>query len=208
MVSKLTRSLFHNIRTILFCSHLLLTQSLAVFSSLCLFFFSSFLGPYLQHMEVPRQRVKLELQLLAYATAIAMQDPSCICDLPAACSNSGSLNHWSRPGIKCTSSWIIVEFIVVEPQWELPSLHLFCSPSEECTYVLLSNQREATRWDSHLSCRLVGKPVWGLNRRSQEAPGSCHQPCAVCKEPLAAGHLLHTSWNTEEGRENGADIGQ
>ena len=36
------------------------------------FFF--FLGPYLQHMKVPRLGVKLEWQLLAYTTAIAMLD--------------------------------------------------------------------------------------------------------------------------------------
>ena len=32
-------------------------------------------------MEVPRLGVKLELQLAAYTTAIAMQDPSLVCDL-------------------------------------------------------------------------------------------------------------------------------
>ena len=32
-------------------------------------------------MDIPRLGVELELQLLAYATATAMQDPSCICDL-------------------------------------------------------------------------------------------------------------------------------
>ena len=40
-----------------------------------------FLGPYLQHMEVPRLVVKSELQLPAYATATAMQNPSHVCDL-------------------------------------------------------------------------------------------------------------------------------
>ena len=35
------------------------------------FFF--FLGPHLWHMEVPRLREELELQLLGYATATAMQ---------------------------------------------------------------------------------------------------------------------------------------
>ena len=33
-------------------------------------------------MEVPRLEVKLELQLLAYTTATAMQDLCCFCDLP------------------------------------------------------------------------------------------------------------------------------
>ena len=43
------------------------------------FFFVCFLGPHWQHMEVPRLGV--ELQLLAYATATAMPDPICICNL-------------------------------------------------------------------------------------------------------------------------------
>ena len=45
------------------------------------FFFSVFLGPHLQHMEVPRIGVESELQLLAYTTATAMADPSRICNL-------------------------------------------------------------------------------------------------------------------------------
>ena len=45
------------------------------------FFFLSFLGPHLQHMEVPRLGVQLELQLPATATATETQDPSCICNL-------------------------------------------------------------------------------------------------------------------------------
>ena len=40
-----------------------------------------FLGPYPQHMEVPRLRVKLELQLPAYTRATTTRDPNHICDL-------------------------------------------------------------------------------------------------------------------------------
>ena len=40
-----------------------------------------FLRPHLWHMEVPRLGVELELQLPAYTTAIAMPDPSQVCDL-------------------------------------------------------------------------------------------------------------------------------
>ena len=40
-----------------------------------------FLWLYPQHMEVPRPGVQSELQWPAYATATAMQDPSCFCDL-------------------------------------------------------------------------------------------------------------------------------
>ena len=40
-----------------------------------------FLGLHLWHMEVSELGVKLELQLLTYATATAMPDMSCICSL-------------------------------------------------------------------------------------------------------------------------------
>ena len=40
-----------------------------------------FLGPHPWYMEVPRLGVESELQLLAYTTAIATQDPSRVCDL-------------------------------------------------------------------------------------------------------------------------------
>ena len=60
------------------------------------FFFFFFLGPYLLHMEVARLGVKSELQLPAYTTATATPD---------------ALTHWARPGIKCTSSWILVGFL-------------------------------------------------------------------------------------------------
>ena len=36
---------------------------------------------YLQHMEVPRLGFQLELQLLAYTTATATWDLSCVCNL-------------------------------------------------------------------------------------------------------------------------------
>ena len=45
-----------------------------------LFFF--FKGPHLRHMEVPELGVILELKLLAYTTATAMQHLNCICNLP------------------------------------------------------------------------------------------------------------------------------
>ena len=36
--------------------------------------------------------------------------------------NTRSLTHWARPGIKPTSSWILVGFVTTEARWEL----LFC----------------------------------------------------------------------------------
>ena len=49
------------------------------FASVLYVFIFCFLGP-LQHMEVPRRGVELELPLPAYATATATRDLSCVWD--------------------------------------------------------------------------------------------------------------------------------
>ena len=61
-------------------------------------------------MEVPWLQVKLELQLPVYATATAMPDLSHICDLCRSLWQHWILNPL-RPGIKSTSSWILVGFL-------------------------------------------------------------------------------------------------
>ena len=73
-----------------------------IFSSILIFFFS---GLHLWHMKGLRLGVKLELQLLAYTTATAMQDPSHI---------SRSLTHWARPG---TESWVLLDTSWVHYLW-------------------------------------------------------------------------------------------
>ena len=45
------------------------------------YFIFCFLGPHVQHMEVPRLGLELELQLLASTTATATPVPSCSCGL-------------------------------------------------------------------------------------------------------------------------------
>ena len=67
-------------------------QELQCFS--CLSFVSS--GLHLWHMEVPRLGVELELLLLAYPTATAMPDPSCVCDLHHSSWQHRILNPLSR----------------------------------------------------------------------------------------------------------------
>ena len=52
-----------------------------IFLFFSFFFPSFFLGPYIQCMAVSRLGVESELQLLAYTTATATWDPSCICNL-------------------------------------------------------------------------------------------------------------------------------
>ena len=51
------------------------------FIFICLFIYFCWLGPHLQHMEVPRLGVEWELQLPATATATAMPEPSRVCGL-------------------------------------------------------------------------------------------------------------------------------
>ena len=67
-------------------------------------------------------------------------------------SNTGSLTHWLRPGIKPASSWVLVRFITTELQWELLTSFFFFNyswftmlcqfllynkwPSYTCTYIL------------------------------------------------------------------------
>ena len=58
--------------------------------------FFCFLGLHPQHMEVPRLGVQLELQLLAYSTAIAMQDLSRVCDLHHSSQQCRILNSLSK----------------------------------------------------------------------------------------------------------------
>ena len=70
----------NNIFTLVFLLAVrLMDKSLSL--SLFLFLFFFFLGPHLQHMEVPRLGAKSELQLPAYTTTTATQDPSHIFDL-------------------------------------------------------------------------------------------------------------------------------
>ena len=74
-----------------------------------------FLGPHLRHIEVPGLRVKVELQLWAYATATAMPDLRCICSLHQSSLQCQILNYWAGIGIKPMSSRILVGFVSTEP---------------------------------------------------------------------------------------------
>ena len=75
-----------------------------------LFSFFIFLGSHLWHMEVPRLGVKLELQLPAYTTAMAMWDLSCDCNLQHSsrqCRIFNPLSEAKNPtGIPMDTSWV------------------------------------------------------------------------------------------------------
>ena len=83
------------------------------------FFFLVFSGPHLRHIEVPRPGVELELQLLAYTTATAKQDPSSVYDLHHSSQQCQILNLLNEAGIKPASSWMPVRFVFAELRWEL-----------------------------------------------------------------------------------------
>ena len=87
-----------------------------------IFFFFVFLGLHPQHMEVPRQGVKSDLWLPAYATAQQLGMGATSATYTTAHGNTGSLTHWARPR---TSSWILAGFITTEPQGNSQNLFFF-----------------------------------------------------------------------------------
>ena len=78
------------------------------------FFFFFFLGLHLQHMEVPKQGVKLELQLPAYTTATALtatQGPRSICDLSCSLQQCRIPHPLIRLGIETASTWTLCQVL-------------------------------------------------------------------------------------------------
>ena len=69
-------------------------------------------------MEVPRLGVKSELQLLAYATASAMQDPSGVCDLHHSSWQRQIPDPLNEARNQTRILWILVRFVSTVPQWE------------------------------------------------------------------------------------------
>ena len=80
------------------------------------FFLFFFLALHPQHMQVPRLGVELEPWLPACTTATTMQDLSHICDLCPSSQQHQILNPLGGPGIKPTTSWILVRLFTTKPQ--------------------------------------------------------------------------------------------
>ena len=104
--------------------------TIKLFFGFCFGLVFCILEPHGWHMEVPRRGLKLELQLLAYTTATATWDLSCICNLHCSPWQHQILNPLGRPGIEPAYSWILIGFVTAEPQQELPTVKfmvLYCN---------------------------------------------------------------------------------
>ena len=66
-------------------------------------------------------------------------------------SNTGSLTHQVRPGIKPMSSWILVRFVSTEPQWELSGLVYIESKAQ-------SEDNPLSMWPSWTTLAQVQRP--------------------------------------------------
>ena len=119
---------------------------------ICLFV----LGLHLQHMEVLRLGLELELQLLAYPKATATQDPSCACNLHHSSWHMGSLTHWARDQIcilmdnswACfccatmgTPTWLLLMSSVLNTEQRTQGPRTFADNITEPLSVLLRNHR-------------------------------------------------------------------
>ena len=104
------------------------------------FFFFCFLGSNPRHMEVPRLGVQLELQLLPYATATAMQDPSCICNLHHSSRQCQILNLLSKArDWTCILTETMWDSLPAESQLELQNCpHFLTAPKPEQHFASLS----------------------------------------------------------------------
>ena len=105
-------------------------------------------------MEVPRLGVEVELQLLA--TATAMQDPSCVCNLHHSSLQHQIFNPLSEPGIEPETSWLLVGFISAVPQWEL--LYVYFVNGCTCGICKFPGQglNLSCSCDPHHSCSNIG----------------------------------------------------
>ena len=123
---------------------------------LLFFFFLLFLGPHPWHMEAPRLGVSSELQLPAYATATAMPDLSCICDLHHSSRQCQILNLMSEAREGPTTSWFPVGFVSAVARWELLVTCFrtsLCLRMEGSEHGSVQNwvQVHASSWESGLS---------------------------------------------------------
>ena len=101
-------------------SILLLMPSVEFCFGFFLFVCFCFLGPYPQHMEVPRLGSNWSYSCWPRPQPQQHSIRAISATYATAHSNARSPTHWMRPGMEPASSWILVGFVSVAPQWELP----------------------------------------------------------------------------------------
>ena len=121
-------------------------------SILFFFFFFFFFWPHPWHTEVPSLGVGLELQLPAYATAIATPDSSHICDLPFSSRQYQILNPLSE----ARDQTRILMDQTTEPQWELLSILYL----EGTVCLVLQRVQNNDEEMQHWPCQNFGKFTW------------------------------------------------
>ena len=108
---------------------------------LSLWFFSFysffFLGPHTWHMEIPKLGVELKLQLRPKPQPRQHWIWAASVTCAAACSHSGSLTHWVRPGIKPYPHGHYVGFLTRWATMGTPLLHLFIRYYIRCPFLVL-----------------------------------------------------------------------
>ena len=111
-------SRYYFISSLIFCSFFLhsmfFSLHMLVFFSRFFFFFFLFRAELMAYGS-SQARGQIRGIALAYSTATAMRDPSCICNQHHSSWQRWILTHLERPGIETASSWILVRFISTEP---------------------------------------------------------------------------------------------
>ena len=119
------------------------------------FFFFGFLGPNPRHMEFPGEGSNWSCSCRPGPHPIRATSAIYI----TAHDNTGSVSHWTRPGIEPASSWIPVGFITTEPQRELWFFLLVGSTCLRWVIWEEWERRYLPRW-SLLSSRHIFKHIF------------------------------------------------
>ena len=113
---------------------------------LFLFLFFVFLLAHPWHLEVPRLRVKLEVQLLAYTTATATPDPSHVCTLHHSSWQCWILNPLSKAGDRTRNLKVPSRIHFSYATTEIPSTII----------VIIRSASPLVLFDLHSSARSAG----------------------------------------------------
>ena len=106
------------------------------FFNLCVYVCVCVLGLHPGHIEIPRLEVESELQLPAYITATATEDPSCICDLYHSSQQCWIYNPLSEDTDWTCSLMVPSQVVSAAPRREL---HFFFFSYFRESYLLLQS---------------------------------------------------------------------